>query len=245
MSKYKLLALDMDGTVLDDDHNISSETVAAIQDARAAGVTVMFSTGRALQNAMSYIEQLQLDAPVVTVNGSEVWRNPHELHVRHLLERDAMKKMVQLSETYDSWFWAYSTERLYNRENWNADIDSEQWLKFGYFTEDEQKLQHILTELRAMGGLELTNSSLQNIEINPRGISKASGIRSVCELLGLDMSQVVAVGDSLNDLAVIQQAGLGVAMGNAQDEVKEAADVVVSTNNEHGVAQVIRQHILT
>lgn len=83
-----------------------------------------------------------------------------------------------------------------------------------------------------------------NLEINPLGVNKATGIKQVCELLGLDMSQVVAVGDSLNDLAVIQQAGLGVAMGNAQQTVKDEADLVVASNNENGIVEVIRDHIL-
>ncbi len=244
MSKYTLLALDMDGTVLDEDQNISTETADAIHAARDAGIIVMFSTGRAFQNAQPYAEELGLESPMVTVNGSEVWKNSNELLVRHLLDRDAVSKMVEMSEQYDAWFWAYSTERQYNRENWDADIDAEEWLKFGYFTEDDQVREQLWKELRAMGGLELTNSSPHNIEINPIGISKASGIQTVCDLLGFSMSQVVAVGDSLNDLAVIRAAGLGVAMGNAQDEVKKAADVVVRSNNEHGVAQVIREYVL-
>ncbi|MCY9512698.1 Cof-type HAD-IIB family hydrolase [Paenibacillus apiarius] len=244
MSKYTLLALDMDGTVLDEDQNISSETADAIRAARDAGIIVMFSTGRAFQNAQPYAEELGLESPMVTVNGSEVWKNPHELLVRHLLDRDTVRKMVELSEKHDAWFWAYSTERQYNRENWDADIDAEEWLKFGYFTEDDNVREQLWKELGAMGGLELTNSSPHNIEINPIGISKASGIQTVCDLLGFTMSQVVAVGDSLNDLAVIRAAGLGVAMGNAQDEVKNAADVVVRSNNEHGVAQVIREYLL-
>ncbi|TVX87099.1 Cof-type HAD-IIB family hydrolase [Paenibacillus agilis] len=244
MSKYALLALDMDGTLLDDDHVVSQETANAIAEAQQAGVTVMLSTGRAIQNALPYAEELGLNGPLIVVNGSEIWRNPQELYMRYLLDRDAVQQMLNLSEKYDTWFWAYSTKALYNREKWSGEVDQEDWLKFGYYNEDVDVLSSILAELQAIGGLELTNSALTNIEINPAGISKASGIRTVCELLGIEMSQVVAVGDSLNDLAVIQQAGLGVAMGNAQDAVKQAADVVVASNNEHGVAEVIRRFIL-
>ncbi|MNI76727.1 Sugar phosphatase YidA [compost metagenome] len=100
-------------------------------------------------------------------------------------------------------------------------------------------------QLQDLGGLEITNSSPSNLEINPLGINKASGIREVCKLLGLEMSQVVAVGDSLNDLAAIQQSGFGVAMGNAQEVVKQEADAVVATNNNDGIAEVIQKYILT
>jgi 5-amino-6-(5-phospho-D-ribitylamino)uracil phosphatase len=244
MSKYKLLALDMDGTVLDDDQRISKENADAIRSACDAGIKVIFSTGRAFVNALPYAEELGLNAPMITVNGSEVWKNTRELHLRHLLDREAVKRMHAMSEEHNVWFWAYSTERLYNKENWGADIEAEEWLKFGYFTKDDRVREILWRELRAMGGLELTNSSPHNIEINPGGVNKATGIQTVCELIGCEMSQVVAVGDSLNDMAAIQAAGLGVAMGNAQDEVKQAADIVVRTNNEHGVAQVIREYML-
>ncbi|MDF2963402.1 MAG: Cof-like hydrolase, partial [Paenibacillus sp.] len=99
-------------------------------------------------------------------------------------------------------------------------------------------------KLEAWGVLEITNSHPLNLELNPKGINKASGIRQVCSLLGIGMSQVIAMGDSLNDESMIREAGLGVAMGNAQDEVKEFADVITATNEEHGVAKIIEQYVL-
>lgn len=90
----------------------------------------------------------------------------------------------------------------------------------------------------------MTNSHPCNIELNPKGVSKASGLKEVCRRLGIDMSEVVAVGDSLNDLAMIREAGLGVAMGNAQEEVKKAADWTTVTNEEDGVAEVIFKKVL-
>lgn len=123
-------------------------------------------------------------------------------------------------------------------------MDTQEWLKFGYNTENDEIRHQILLKLQDMGGLEISNSSMTNLEINPAGISKASGITEVCDLLGITLEQVVAVGDSLNDLAVIQAVGLGVAMGNAQDTVKEAADVVVASNNDDGIVEVIRDYVL-
>ena len=116
-------------------------------------------------------------------------------------------------------------------------------MKFGYDVKDDDVRHDILMELQDIGGLEITNSSTTNLEINPQGISKESGVRTVCQLLGIDMSEVVAVGDSLNDLAVIKAAGLGVAMGNAQATLKEYADVVTASNNEDGIALIIRDYV--
>lgn len=244
--KYKLLALDMDGTLLTDQHQISPETELWIRKAMAAGVHVCLSTGRRFIEAVPFGEQLGLDTPMVTVNGSEVWRTPHELYHRELLDKAIVSQMYQMSRDKNVWFWADAVEGNYNEQNWEPELlDRNQWLKFGYHTEDHDIRHSLMLELQNIGWLEITNSSPYNLEINPAGINKASGIRTVCELLGIKMAEVVAIGDSLNDLAVIQAAGLGVAMGNAQIAVQENADVVTASNNDDGIALIIRDYILT
>ncbi|MFD1130833.1 MULTISPECIES: Cof-type HAD-IIB family hydrolase [unclassified Paenibacillus] len=242
--QYKLLALDMDGTLLTDNHEISHETSTWIHKAMEAGIHVCLSTGRAAHHALPYGQELGLETPMVTVNGSEVWKSPNELHIRTLLDPELIKKMHDIAVKHDCWFWAYSVDQLFNRERWVDSIMDQEWLKFGYTTEDDQVRHEILMELQDLGGLQITNSSPTNLEVNPAGISKASGIGEVCKLLGITMEEVVAVGDSLNDLAVIQAVGLGVAMGNAQETVKEAADLIVASNNEDGIVEVIRDHML-
>lgn len=245
--KYKLLALDMDGTLLNDNHEITLETSKWIHKAMDEGIHVCLSTGRAASSALPYGQELGLETPMVTVNGSEVWKSPRELYRRTLLDPASVHQMHQLALEKDVWFWAYSVERLYNRDNWlkeNQSLEQVEWLKFGYNTENDELRHEILMALQNMGGLEVSNSSPFNLEINPQGINKAAGIAEVCELLNIDMSEVVAVGDSLNDLAVIEAVGLGVAMGNAQDVVKESADLVVASNNDDGIVEVIRDHIL-
>ncbi|MCQ4088552.1 Cof-type HAD-IIB family hydrolase [Saccharibacillus sp. JS10] len=241
---YKLLALDMDGTLLNDDHQVSEETAKWIRRAIKEGFHVCLSTGRAAIHALPYAVELGLETPMVTVNGSEVWKAPRELHFRALMDVELIRKMHALAEEYGVWFWAYTTERLYNRDHWAEKLEDHEWLKFGYNTKDPDILHQLLMRLQDMGGLQITNSSTENLEINPEGISKASGIQQVCELLDIKMEQVIAVGDSLNDIAVIQAAGLGVAMGNAQDVIKEAANITVAGNNEDGIVQVIREYML-
>ncbi|MEK3749792.1 Cof-type HAD-IIB family hydrolase [Paenibacillus sp. FSL E2-8871] len=242
-AKYRLLALDMDGTLLNDEQIITPTTVKWLQKAVDAGVHVCLSTGRAFTSAFPYAEQLGLETPMITVNGSEIWRAPHEIYRRSLMDPMLVQQMYELAKEDDIWFWAYSTEKVHKQDNWVGDVTGREWLKFGYHTEDDELRHKLLLRLQDMGGLEITNSSPHNLEINPLGVNKAAGIMEVCKLLGLDMSQVIAVGDSLNDLAAIQQSGLGVAMGNAQETVKEEADVVVASNNNDGIAEVIQKYI--
>lgn len=244
--KYKLLALDMDGTLLNDKQEVTPMTAEWIRKAIDAGVHVCLSTGRSFYEAISYGEQLGLSTPMITVNGSEVWKKPYELHHREMMDKELVRLMVKLGKETGTWFWAYSVEGNYNQRNWDDSlIDTQQWMKFGYNTEDQEVRHQLITTLQDTNGLEITNSSPWNLEINPKGINKATAIERVCkELLGIEMSEVVAVGDSLNDLAAIKAAGLGVAMGNAQETVKEEADVVTASNNEDGIALIIRDYIL-
>ncbi|OPH60369.1 phosphoglycolate phosphatase [Paenibacillus ferrarius] len=244
MGTYKLIALDMDGTLLNEDKKISAENREAIEQATALGKIVIMSTGRGAISAMPYIEELGLTTPLVVVNGSEVWESPSKLHKRTLLSAQTVRNLHKLAQEHDCWWWAYSVNGVFNRESEQLDLEEQEWLKFGYFTENQDKLQRIRTIVEGWGILEITNSHPSNIELNPLGISKASGLEMVCQLLGIQMSEVIAMGDSENDIAMIREAGLGVAMGNAQDEVKRIADITTLTNEEHGVAEVIRTYLL-
>lgn len=245
MGRYKLLALDMDGTLLNEESIISEDNRNWMQKALDAGITVILSTGRGVQKVYPYTDEIGLKTPIVAVNGSEVWKEPRVLLQRHLMEVEWIRSLHQMAVQYDTWFWSYSVEGVHNKDNWvQEDLESIQWLKFGYYTENDDSRHRILDALNEWGIFEITNSHPHNLEINPKGISKASGIEEVCKLLGYSMSEVVAMGDSLNDMAMIRAAGLGVAMGNAQEELKRAADLVTVTNQESAVAKVIREHIL-
>jgi HAD superfamily hydrolase (TIGR01484 family) len=245
IGRYKLLALDMDGTLLNSQHEVSDENREWMFKALEEGVMVMLSTGRGVQNVYPYCDKLNLNSPIVAVNGSEVWKAPRELLKRTLMDVDQIRAMHALAQRYDSWYWAYAVEGLFNKETWTGEsLDSLQWLKFGFFTENDDSRARILEWLHEQGIYEITNSHPHNLEINPIGVSKASGLRQVCEMLGIDMSEVVAMGDSMNDMSMIREAGLGVAMGNAQDALKAAAKLVTVTNNEHAVAKIIKEHVL-
>ncbi len=245
MTRYRLLALDLDGTLLNDRSEISPANAEWVRRAQKAGITVMVSTGRGFESALPYARQIGEQNPMVTANGGEIWRRPHELHRRTPLDAELVMRLHRLAERHgDTWFWGYTTHGLYNRDNWVDDTFSRVWLKFGYYTENRSVLEEILKEIRSWEGLEISNSHPFNIEVNAAGVSKATAIEEVCRMIGCRMSEAVSIGDSLNDIAAIRACGLGVAMGNAQDEVKEAADAVTAGHTEDGVARAIQQYIL-
>ncbi|MEO3946854.1 Cof-type HAD-IIB family hydrolase [Gorillibacterium sp. CAU 1737] len=241
--RYKLIALDMDGTVLNEDTQISEENRKWIHRAIEHGVTVMFATGRGLQSVQPYVQELGLVSPMIASNGGEVWEAPGLLKTRHTMDPEWIRELVELARKHDTWFWGYAVEGLFNKERWVEDLGSVEWLKFGYYYEDAEVLKTIQEELQTSGRYELTNSHPFNIEVNPYGVSKESGLREVCELLGITLADCIAMGDSRNDLKMIRAAGLGVAMGNAQEEIKAAADYITLHHNEDGVAHVIRKFL--
>jgi Cof subfamily protein (haloacid dehalogenase superfamily) len=136
-----------------------------------------------------------------------------------------------------------TTDKVW-RDEFPEDIASQEWLKFGYDIPDDALREEVLKQIAGISDFEISNSSLTNLEINALGINKAKGIMTVCERLGISMDEVIAMGDSLNDMAMIEAAGCGIAMGNAQEAVKEAADWVTDTNVNNGVAKAISHWVL-
>jgi phosphoglycolate phosphatase (TIGR01487 family) len=241
--KIKLIALDMDGTLLTNKHETSNANRQAIKEARDKGVIVVLSTGRSIRKVRRHMDSLELTSYLVTVNGSEIWDDKRELVERSIVKADLMQWMWNLSQQHKTGFWAISTENNYYGEM-PGDLNEHEWLKFGFTIEDDSIREKIFLELQEKGEFELTNSTPKNIEVNPVGINKAKGLRIVCERLGIEVKNVMAIGDSLNDLAMIEAAGLGIAMGNAQDIIKKAADWVTTSNNDDGVAVAIRKWVL-
>ncbi|MEH7355882.1 Cof-type HAD-IIB family hydrolase [Neobacillus drentensis] len=239
----KLVALDMDGTLLNNKGQISEANQQAIKAAQEKGIYVVLSTGRSLTTCREHADALELTSYLVTVNGSEIWDEKRELVERNFVKAELIEWMWELTKQHKTKFWAISTERNWHDEM-PEDIHNIEWLKFGFNIDDDATRKLILKELEAKGEFELSNSTMKNIEVNPLGINKAKGLGIVCSRLGIEMKNVMAVGDSRNDLMMIKSAGLGVAMGNAQDVVKAAADWVTATNEEDGVAKAIHTWVL-
>ncbi|MGC9933960.1 Cof-type HAD-IIB family hydrolase [Priestia aryabhattai] len=241
--EFKLIALDMDGTLLNNQQEISEENRAAIAKAQEQGVHVVLSTGRSLLTCREYAQSLQLSSYLITVNGSEIWDESGQLVERKLIDASHIEKMWNLTQDHKLNFWAVTTDKVW-RDEFPEDIASQEWLKFGYDIPDDALREEVLKQIAGISDFEISNSSLTNLEINALGINKAKGIMTVCDRLGISMDEVIAMGDSLNDMAMIEAAGCGIAMGNAQEAVKEAADWVTDTNVNSGVAKAISHWVL-
>lgn len=241
----KLIALDMDGTLLNDEMEVPEDNTNAIKRAIEQGIEVVLATGRPMSMVEEFVEPLGLQSYLVTVNGGEIWTVDNELLDTKYLQTEDIEMMWNLAENIGGFYvWMVSSENVYINER-PKDFYQENWLKFGCQIGHPEKLNKIQRELSQYSDrLELTNSALDNMEVNPIGVHKASALEKVCEKLGITMDQVLAAGDSLNDQKMLEAAGIGVAMGNAQEFIKEIADVTVETNNESGVARAIERYAL-
>lgn len=238
----KLIALDMDGTLLNEELDISQKNQQTITKAQESGIHVVLSTGRTIMTCKGYADSLDLSSYLVTANGSEIWHTTGELIDRVLLTNEQMELMYDLSKKYETHFWAASTKHVY-RNDIPENLTSHQWLKFGFDVKEDNIREKINAILASNNDFEITNSSLTNIEVNVAGVNKANALKKVCRELDITMDHVLAMGDSLNDIAMIKEAGIGVAMANAQDIVKETADWITTTNVNNGVAAAIEKFV--
>jgi len=245
---YKLLALDMDGTLLNRDNTISPENHFWIRKAKQAGVHIVLSTGRPLREVQNYAAELKLTGPLIVNNGSEVWKAPGLLHSRHLLKNVQIVKIMDRigSEREHIQFWAHSlTSTIVSAEQFTRLPLQDEWLQIGIKSDKAEWLMEAGDDFRSWEMIEVSQSHPDNIELNAKGRSKGAGLLEICNLLNISPEETIAVGDGCNDISAFREAGLGIAMGNAPEAVKRAADFVTAANHQDGVAQAIKDFVLT
>ena len=243
MLNYRLLALDLDETLLTKDKKITKASKHWIDRAKKAGIIVIFATGRGLQRVLDFRNELELNTPMVLVNGAEVWGYADELLKRSFISRNDIYKLQQLAVEENASYWGYNVDALVGHRNWTEEMFHKDWLKFGIRHQDLHVMERIRKQASRLPSIEITQSAPVNIEIAAKGISKETGVRKVCEHLGIEMEEVMAIGDNLNDYKLMQAAGFGVAMGNGDQRLKDIADVVTDTNEQDGVAKAIERHL--
>lgn len=241
-NNVKLIALDMDGTLLNDELEISSQNQQLIAEVQKRGIPVVLSTGRTIMTCRPFADLLNLTSYLVTVNGSEIWHTSGKLIERTTLTLEQIEMLTTLRNKYDTRFWATSINHIYRNEI-PEQLGKHDWLKFGFDVENDRIREKIMAALSNSHHFEVTNSSLTNIEVNAAGINKANALKKICKKLDIEMDNVMAMGDSLNDLAMINEAGIGIAMGNAQEAVKQAADWTTLKNIDDGVAAAIHKFV--
>ena len=262
---YQLIAVDMDGTLLKEDKTISDRTKKAIHGAREKGVKVVLASGRPIEGLNRYLKDLISPSDyVMSFNGSIVQNTEtKQVIFKNILNGKDLKKLYALSKQIGVNIHAFTKKgcvtpimneytKLEGRINgidvyeidYETISEDEEVIKV-MFIDPEPVLEEAIKRIPDSFYDEYTivRSAPFFLEFLNKASSKGTGIKAVGEYLKIPQQEIICIGDAGNDLDMIEFAGLGVAMGNAFKEVKEAADYVTLTNEEDGVAHVIEKFI--
>lgn len=263
--RFDLLALDIDGTLLDDHFAIPPRHREAVCAAKEAGVQIALVSGRALPAVRPYYAELGIEGLAVSCNGARVTRVPQGVDLFHRpLEPRHAEAIIRECEARDLHLNVYVGDHLYAREYtpWArlyhertgsrceehpnlASLAAAGPTKL-LIVSDSNTGARLADEFRARFGGELyvTLTMPEYVEFMHRDVSKADGLAKTAQALGIDRSRVAAAGDSYSDISMIQWAGLGIAMANGVEPCKAVADVVAPPSSDNGLAWAIEQYVL-
>lgn len=263
--EIKLIAIDLDDTLLRNDLTISPRAQKAIRKAVEKGTAVTLATGRMFRSALPFALELGLDLPLITYQGSLVKYTDGRVVYSRPLEIDTTMELVHYLRPYRYHLNLYINDELYMEKD---SPEGQRYLKIARvpvhfvnrleeaITNQPAKLV-IIAEPDALELLEaelnrdfaekvnITRSKPHFLEISHLDATKGQALKMLAESLSLSSEQVMAIGDSMNDLDMIQYAGLGVAMENAIPEVKRYAGFVTKHNDDDGVAEAIEKFVLS
>ncbi len=269
---YKLLVVDIDGTLLGSSGRISAEDKSALSDTIDSGIRVSVSTGRAVQACLRIIDQLCLDGYHIFFDGALVAdvRQGKEVYVRPINE-DLVRQVIEFAHHNEINLDLYSLTRYFaERETWATDVRRKFFGtqptigSFGNLWEKERIIKGTLVvcspeeRARAESFYQRFKSSLSFsrtktpaypdvdfINVVALAVSKGKALEALVSHLGIPMNEVMAIGDGDNDVSLLSTAGLAVAMGNAPDELKAIADYVTLDVDHGGAAAAIKKFLLS
>lgn len=270
---YKLLALDLDGTLINSQGLVDPPTIEAIKKAKEMGVKIVPCTGRGPGNLGTLYQDLDIlgdDDFSILSNGALVISNKHNSAITtHTIGYDLAVEIFKFGISRNFCVRVYTTNKTYAYNCLQDEMDrivhygdsviymdtldtecfkNEQILKVlfqkndyvDFFKTLEPELKPITENI-----ITISYSSNRYMEFNQHGIHKGIGLIDLAKYLNIDISETIGVGDNYNDKGLLEEAGLGIAVANAADEIKKIADVVTTTtNDENAIAEVINTYIL-
>lgn len=273
LGKVKLIATDLDGTFLTDDKHISQNNMKALKAAVEKGVLFVPATGRGLFTMPESVMELDCFRYIITSNGAAIedMKDKRTIYKKQLdsdLTRDIIKYGLDLGIMVE----IFIDGRAYTLEKFNKDLVGYgvnpkfvNWLRdtrtmvesFDNILKNDTTVENINLIFTDMNqrvetynyilekyNVEITNSIGNNLEIGAKGCSKGEALEFLAGLLGINMSEVMCLGDNDNDRDMIRRSGIGIAVKNADEKLKNSAGYIVSSNNEDGFAEAVERFVL-
>ena len=259
--RYDLIALDVDGTLLTDDHELREEVKEVVREAEAAGAQIVLCTGRGPNSAFPVLEKLELGGTLIGHNGAVTvtFEDERILH-QYQVEPEEIIEFIRYCRSNNVHFDLNTAfEMMLEQMTNEVKVMYEQFEVAPLLHNFDDGIPSGLLKLSAYGSKELIDAVYNDWSKWPSGLqavrsgdsfidvlhsdaTKGKALRQFGQSLGIERDRILAIGNYYNDLTMLEYAGLGVAMGNSPDAVKHAADVVAPSNNEGGVASALRQY---
>lgn len=265
----KLIAIDLDGTLLNNNMEISEENKKAILEAKSKGVKVVICTGRPYVFTKMYIHLLQLDTPTIMFNGGVI--KYQDFNKETFLRKDQVFQTVSLLHQKSVSYMLYTEDTVYyipskrvtylkkmslhvpedirakfvEITDYQSLVQEHDFHKVLIVEQDEEKYPILYDYLKeTLKDCDIVQSSSFYIEVLPKGISKGNALQMVSDYYGIQAEDIMAIGDQENDRSMVQFAGIGVAMENANQSLKEVADYITDSNESDGVSKAIKKYVL-
>ncbi|MFY9497517.1 MAG: Cof-type HAD-IIB family hydrolase [Tepidanaerobacteraceae bacterium] len=270
MNGYKLIVLDLDGTLLDSNKEITDKDRKAIDLLKNMGILVTIATGRHPSNSSKYVYELGITIPIIACNGALIRdvRNGTTLRMKEV-DSDVALKVINYCKQKQLDFLVYTSDAIYYSDNSerikaiqayndsvsqelrvplyrmkSLDISQQSIIKILVRSNEYQVFEKLEEHVKKDGRLTIVKSESDLIDIMTKGVSKGDGLEFLAKHLDIDLRYTVAFGDNHNDMSMLEVAGLSIAMGNAEEELKEIADYITVSNDESGVSHAVYKYIL-
>lgn len=263
---FKLFVSDIDGTIIPAGKKMSEENIEAIHKMVDAGIVFTLATGRMYSATLPIARQLKLNVPIIVYNGAAIKTVEGEMIHSECLQPELVREIIKFFREKNYYLQTYSDDvlrypfkgkysELYEKalkisgveSGWDGLLEhTENVFKLLSITDNIDETNKLIAEVKAEFGdkIDSFKSADQFAEIVAPGVSKASALKFLAKKFGAEISETVAIGDSENDIPMIKAAGLGIAMGNATDDVKAACDVLTGICEENGFADAVYKYVL-
>ena len=262
----KLFVTDLDGTLLPTGVDVPEKNIAAVKDMVAAGVIVTLATGRMFRAALPIAKSLEVDVPLITYNGALIKSAAGEVIHEDCLAPELASSIIEFCLERDWHVQTYEDDQLrYAYRNEFSEVYETAIHVKGKAVGSEKLKRHVarmyklllvthgreesdacISALKAEFGdrIDAAKSQPQYVELTAKGVSKAAALRLLAARFGFSIEETLAIGDSGNDLPMLRAAGVSVAMGNADDEIKAACKFVTGNCVDNGFAQAVYQFVI-
>ena len=270
MNDIRMIALDLDGTLVQTDGSILPETLDVLREVSSRGIVVALASGRYPENAGLTLLDNGLSGPVMGANGAIIQDKPlGQTLFLHMIKDETARAACECLDRMGSRYIIFSYKTVTTSHvgmthrseiNDGARIAKLGGISFNHgpeavkaalsagiskvFIPDQPNRKEIGEAMRAIPHLQVTRSNASNVELMPEGIHKGRGITELSRRLGIPLSSVMAFGDEENDLSILTLVGYGVAMGNAPDHVKARCKYTTDSFDNGGVGKAIERFVL-